>query len=190
MSARVISRGVALMPSRYGSGEGASVSQLPAASGWSSRSQPSWVEPLRPEWPSCRQSFARLLAWTKSTIRRQASRCASFQRPVQPGEMRPSGETQVISVNTSPAPPVARAPRCTRCQSFGRPSTAEYCAIGETTMRFSSVRPRSVSGRNIGGRGPGAPRALRSLASTSATKPGSRSFRFAWPMRWLPVSRL
>jgi hypothetical protein len=25
------------------------------------------------------------------------------------GEMRPSGETQVISVNTSPAPPLARS---------------------------------------------------------------------------------
>ena len=30
--------------------------------------------------------------------------------PVQPGEMRPSRVTQVISVSTSPAPPSARAP--------------------------------------------------------------------------------
>ena len=49
MSARVISRGGALMPSRYGSGDGAIVSQLPLLSGRSSSSQPSWVEPLRPE---------------------------------------------------------------------------------------------------------------------------------------------
>jgi hypothetical protein len=74
MSARSISRGGALMPSKYGSGEGAIVSQLPAGSGWSIRSQPSWVEPLRPEWPSCMQHFARLWPWTKSTMRRQASR--------------------------------------------------------------------------------------------------------------------
>ena len=31
------------------------------------------------------------------------------------------------------------------------PSTAEYCAIGETTTRFFSVTPRSVNGVNIGG---------------------------------------
>ena len=31
------------------------------------------------------------------------------------------------------------------------PSTAEYCAIGETTTRFFSVRPRSLNGVNIGG---------------------------------------
>ena len=28
---------------------------------------------------------------------------------------------------------------------------AEYCAIGETTTRFFSVRPRSRNGVNIGG---------------------------------------
>ena len=33
------------------------------------------------------------------------------------------------------------------------PSTHEYCAIGETTMRFFSVTPRSVNGVNIGGIG-------------------------------------
>ena len=30
-------------------------------------------------------------------------------------------------------------------------STAEYMAIGETTMRFGNVTPRSRSGMNIGG---------------------------------------
>ena len=57
--------------------------------------------------------------------------------------MRASGETQVISANTSPAPPSARAPKCTRWKSPMRPSVAEYIAIGETTMRFLSVRPRT-----------------------------------------------
>jgi hypothetical protein len=33
------------------------------------------------------------------------------------------------------------------------PSSAEYCAIGETTTRFLSVTPRSVKGVNIGGMG-------------------------------------
>ena len=50
--------------------------------------------------------------------------------------MRASGETQVISANTSPAPPIARAPRCTKWKSPIRPSLAEYIAIGETMMRF------------------------------------------------------
>jgi hypothetical protein len=42
-------------------------------------------------------SFAFEFAWQKSAIRLNASRCASFHRPVHPGEMRPSGDTHVIS---------------------------------------------------------------------------------------------
>ena len=43
-------------------------------------------------------------------MRFHAASCASFHRPVQPGVMRASAETQVISVNISPAPPMrARA---------------------------------------------------------------------------------
>jgi hypothetical protein len=37
------------------------------------------------------------LAWQKSTMRLKAAACASFHRPVSPGEMRASGEGQVIS---------------------------------------------------------------------------------------------
>ena len=58
MSARVISRGFALIPSRYGSGEGAITGQLPFGKGWSGSSQPSCVEPFRPECPICKQIFA------------------------------------------------------------------------------------------------------------------------------------
>ncbi len=36
----------------------------------------------------------------------------------QPGVIRPSGETAVASAITSPAPPTAREPRWTKCQSF------------------------------------------------------------------------
>ena len=70
----------------------------------------SLVAPLRPAWPSCRQIFAAELAWTKSTIRVHAACCSSFHRPVQPGVMRASRPTQVISVKISPAPPIAREP--------------------------------------------------------------------------------
>src|SRR5881227_1537678 len=73
--------------------------------------------------------------------------------PVHPGEMRPSRETSVISVNTRPAPPIALAPRCTRCQSLGVPTSAQYWHIGDTTTRFASSRSRSRNGVNSGGGG-------------------------------------
>ena len=37
--------------------------------------------------------------------------CASFQSPVQPGLIRPSGETAVASQIIKAAPPMARAPK-------------------------------------------------------------------------------
>ena len=119
-------------------------------------------------------------------MRRKASRCASFHRPVQPGVMRPSGETQVISTNTRPAPPTAREPRCTRCQSPGTPSTAEYWSIADTATRFSTVMPRSRNGVNIGtggfARSMSNPWSFTFFANqclTSRTNSGSRSSRFS-----------
>ena len=84
-------------------------------------------------------------------MRFHATACSSFHNPAQPGVMRPSADTQVISPNTSPAPPSARLPRCTRWKSPGIPSTAEYMAIGDTTMRLGSLMPRSRKGVSIGG---------------------------------------
>ena len=72
--------------------------QLPSTSGVSICSQPSWVEPLRPEWPTWQQILALVSAWTKSVSRFHAASCSGAYRPVQPGVMRPSGDTQVISV--------------------------------------------------------------------------------------------
>ena len=77
--------------------------------------------------------------------------CSSRYRPPQPGVIRPSADVQIISVITSPAPPIARAPRCTRWKSPGVPSTDEYMSIGETTTRFASSSERSRNGVNIGG---------------------------------------
>ena len=54
----------------------------------------------------------------------------------------------IASTITSPAPPTARLPRWTKCQSVGMPSCAEYWHIGETKIRFRKVVPRSVSGSN------------------------------------------
>ena len=107
-----------------------------------------WGRSARAGWRSWRRS-------RRGRNRRCASRpasCSGAYRPVQPGVMRPSGDTQVISVKTSPAPPLARSARCTKCQSVGVPSTARYCAIGETTIRFFRRRSRRRNGVNIGGR--------------------------------------
>src|ERR1700726_4328081 len=66
------------------------------------------------------------------------------------GLMRPSAVTAVASVNTSAAPPTARPPRWTRCQSVAKPSSHEYWHIGETRMRWASSRERSRNGSKRG----------------------------------------
>src|SRR5215510_9697867 len=62
--------------------------------------------------------------------------------------MRPMSAPAVASVITSAAPPTARLPRWTTCQSFENPSTLEYSHIGETTMRLESVSERKEIGSN------------------------------------------
>jgi hypothetical protein len=148
------------------------------------------VEPLRPEWPSWRPIFAVLRSWTKSVTRVHASRCVSFHRPVQPGVMRPSGETQTISVMTRPAPPSALEPRWTTWKSSGTPSTAEYMSIGETMIRFFSSRPPMVNGWNIAGTDSVRPWASAKPRSIRSAKPGSRSLRLSKVIRRDRVSRL
>src|ERR1700691_3826768 len=64
------------------------------------------------------------------------------------GLMRPSGETAQASVKTREAPPTARLPRWTRCQSFAKPSELEYWHIGETTMRLRSRTSRICNSSN------------------------------------------
>ena len=150
MSARVISRGVWCAAS-HGIGDGAISGQLPSSSGSLSPSHISFVEPLRPACPSCAPIALRECVCTKSTIRFHAAVCSSRYRPPQPGVIRPSADVQIISVITSPAPPRARAPRCTRWKSPGVPSTDVYMSIGDTTTRLPSSSSRSRKGVNIGG---------------------------------------
>jgi hypothetical protein len=109
MSARVISRGTWLS-GKYGSGEAETIGHAPSGSGSSIPSHISLVAPLRPECPSCRQNFAAEFACTKSAMFFHAASCASEYSPVQPCVMRACADTQVISVNRSPAPPIARLP--------------------------------------------------------------------------------
>ena len=79
--------------------------------------------------------------------------CSSFQMPMSYGEMRPRASTAVASMQTSPAPPTARLPRCTRCQSLANPSSEEYWHIGETAIRLRKVTSRMASGVIRCGRG-------------------------------------
>src|SRR6187402_3356598 len=62
--------------------------------------------------------------------------------------MRPSAVTAAASVRTAPAPPTARLPRWTMCQSLANPSRLEYSHIGETTMRLRSVTSRCCREEN------------------------------------------
>src|SRR5690349_10346765 len=66
--------------------------------------------------------------------------------PASCGEILPSAVTAVASDITRPAPPWAKAPRWTRCQSVGRPSIDEYWHMGDTHTRLRIVVPRRVRG--------------------------------------------
>ena len=77
---------------------------------------------------------------------RKASTWRSDQMPESSGLMRPSGTTALASTITAPAPPIARAPRCTRCHSVGTPSCDEYWHIGETQARLRNPTSRRLMG--------------------------------------------
>src|SRR5579872_3239148 len=81
-------------------------------------------------------------------MRESISMCSSFQMPRSWGEIRPRASTAAASVKISAAPPTARLPKCTKCQSFAKPSSDEYWHIGETTSRFFSVISRILYGSN------------------------------------------
>ena len=82
---------------RNGRGRQDRASCRPAADDPSFPSPPAWSPCARND-PAAGRSSAGEWLCTNSTIRCHASRCASFHKPVQPGVIRPSGETQVISV--------------------------------------------------------------------------------------------
>ena len=75
---------------------------------------------------------------------------------MSPGVIRPSRVTAEASTMTRPAPPDARLPRWTKCQSLASPSSAEYWHIGETAIRLRKVVPSIIKGlkRSTSGRVP------------------------------------
>src|SRR5271156_3219811 len=64
------------------------------------------------------------------------------------GLMRPSGEMAQASVKIRAAPPTARLPKWTRCQSLAKPSLLEYWHMGETTMRLRRMTSRICNSSN------------------------------------------
>src|SRR6185437_17045321 len=74
--------------------------------------------------------------------------CSSFHIPKSSGDILPSGDTAVASVITKAAPPTARLPKCTRCQSLAKPSSLEYSHIGETIKRFLNSMFFILTGEN------------------------------------------
>src|SRR6478752_5850781 len=62
--------------------------------------------------------------------------------------MRPIASTWVASMQNIAAPERLRLLMWVKCQSVGTPSSAEYWHIGDTTIRFFKVRPRSLIGEN------------------------------------------
>ncbi len=63
----------------------------------------------------------------------------SAQIPASFGDILPLGSTAVASAIISPAPPTAREPRFTKCQSVATPSMELYWHIGETPIRLRRV---------------------------------------------------
>ena len=109
-----------------------------------------WLDALRPAWASWIPGTAPHAVITAAS-RVSSAWCGAFHSPRQPGVIRPIAETCVASVNTIPAPPAARAPRCWICQSPPNPSVALYWHMGATVTRLRAVTERNVMGWNRGG---------------------------------------
>ncbi len=145
MAASSISCGVG-RSSPNGMGEGAMVRQPPS---WPCNARPPrHGESLLALRPACASWMAGTAPWLRMNcaMRAWAGTWASDQMPRSPGVILPTASTAVASAITRPAPPAARDPRCTRCQSSGMPSTAEYWHIGDTPILFLTSMPRSLMG--------------------------------------------
>lgn len=77
----------------------------------------------------------------KRTTRWKEETCAALQSPGSAIPLRALGETEVASTIVSDAPQHAYALSCAMCQSVNSPvDWLEYCAIGDTQMRFCNTR--------------------------------------------------
>lgn len=62
--------------------------------------------------------------------------------------MRSAGSTAVASIITLPVPERTMLDRWTMCQEFAAPSAVKYWHMGDTTIRFFRLTPRTVIGEN------------------------------------------
>src|SRR6266436_3436678 len=90
-------------------------------------------------------SFAPPYLRQNAMIGASASSFSSDHRPRSFLLSRPGISTAVASVTSSAAPDTERWPRCIMCQSVAQPFSAEYCPIGDTTMRLPSSSPRIMN---------------------------------------------
>ena len=110
-------------------------------------------------------------------MRFHARACASFHSPGQPGVMRASGDGQVISATTMPAPPMRARAQVHEVElvrhAVDRSNTAPSA---RRSTRFFSVTERAVYGVNIGGAtrrsGASAARACACEPALEALEPG------------------
>ncbi len=135
----------------------------------------------------------RCCACTKSTMRFHAARLLVAVQARAAGRDARVGRTRrSFRSSRAPAPPIARAPRCTRwiVARAGRPRR-EYCAIGDTTTRFFSStlaqrerREHRRDGALRAGARPACASARREPALEAGQIGGSRTRRFSCEMRW------
>ena len=114
--------GDGLRAGEYGTPRGRCTGQPPSVRGSSSPSQR--IFGSSPSAPHVRAGARCAPGSSRGRSRRSAAtpaRDSGSYMPAHPGLIRPSAATLVISVKTSPAPPSASDPRCTRWKSFGVP---------------------------------------------------------------------
>ncbi len=114
--------------------------------------RPSQGKEFRAFLPECPNWMPTRAPWalTNSVILFSGAMKSSFQMPRSRGVPQPRACTFVDSRNTRPAPPVAKRPRFTRCQSDTNPLTPAYINMGETTILLRKVTSRiwRVENRN------------------------------------------
>ena len=95
-----------------------------------------------------------------------------------------AGDRALAGEYLEAAPPEARDPRWTRCQSLANPLSLEYWHMGDTTTRLGKVMLRSVKGVNIGGTArSGNPQWRAHQRSRDSMYSGSRNFWLPCPTR-------
>ena len=171
-----------------------STSQLSASSGSSMPSQPSFVDPFSPEWPSCRQILRLGLPCTKSTMRFQACICAFA---VHAGAARRDATLRRDAGHLGEYQTCAA--QCTRAEVHEMKIVrhAVLRAVSRHRRHHDAVGKRHIA--QLERQEHRRDRPVRRVAHRHARQASppflpasarSRRRRFSWLIRWLRVSRL